>query len=158
MIPNSTAGPVMPTSTPPSAMPPIRPAELSTEPSASAEPSADGGTSAEPKRPSAGPSNELITPEASATAKISAWPPCAIRTRASSARTAWLAISSGRAGRRSASAPPQVPSTSTGSAWSMTTRPMVAAEPVSERISQFSPSTCIQVPAVDTRSAAAQSR
>ena len=64
---NSVTGPVMPIRTPPSAMPPIRPAELSTEPSARAEASASRGTSDEPKRPSTGPSKELITPEASAT-------------------------------------------------------------------------------------------
>ncbi|PSK62804.1 hypothetical protein B0E53_05285 [Micromonospora sp. MH33] len=77
---------------------------------------------------------------------------------ASNAWAAWAPISSGLAGTRSASAPPQTLSTSVGRAWSRTVNPIVVADPVSASTNQLTPRTCIQVPITDTNPAAAQIR
>ena len=72
------------------------------------------------QRPIAGPSIAETAPPARETAKISGRPPAPVRATAASpaasaACATWAAISSGRAGSRSASAPPQTLSSSVGS-------------------------------------------
>ena len=77
---------------------------------------------------------------------------------ASAACASWETITTGRLGSRSASAPPHMPSSSVGSACITRLSPTLAAEPVRVSTSQLTPSTCIQVPVMETRSAPAQRR
>ncbi|RAO52830.1 hypothetical protein PSN01_04029 [Micromonospora saelicesensis] len=141
----------------------MRPAELVSEPSASALPNVSRSTRLAAQRPITGPSIAETAPVASEIAKINGRPPTPVRATAASpaASTAWApwaAISNGRAGSRSASTPPQTLSSSVGAAWSSTAKPMDVAEPVSFRTYQLTPRTCIQVPMTEMKPARAQIR
>jgi hypothetical protein len=110
-----------------------------------------------------GPSSAVTTPPSREIAYTAGRPPADVAAMAASAAASpacatWVPISSGRAGNRSASAPPHEVSRSTGSAWRSTAKPMRAADPVCWRTYQLTPSTCIQVPATETNPAPAQIR
>ncbi len=160
---NRGAGPTVAAATPPSAMPRIRPHELTSEPSDSALVSAPGSTIVEPNRPIAGPSTALTTPPRTEMAYTTPSPPTWLHAAAASsparpAWTSWVHSSSGRPGTRSASAPAHGLSSSTGSDCSSRATPIRPADPVACSTYQLTASDCIQVPLTDTKPAPIQIR
>jgi hypothetical protein len=141
----------------------MRPAEFTIEPSASALPRCSGATTVEPNRPMAGPSTAEITPESRTIAYTAVMPPRPLaaayaRTKDSTMCRACVTASNGRAGSRSANAPPYGERRITGRAWTMTATPIWVGEPVSVSTSQLTPSTCIPVPVTEIRLPAVSSR
>ena len=79
--------------------------------------------------------------------------PLAVSANMPSAGTAMSACVTERMRRlesRSASTPPQAPTSRMGRNWSAAVRPTAAPEPVSFRMSHVSATICIQLPATDT--------
>ncbi|GGX96174.1 hypothetical protein GCM10010510_46820 [Streptomyces anandii JCM 4720] len=156
-------GPQQPITTPASAVPPTRPAPLTTEPSAMDEGTSFGGTRSLPSRAQAGASTVAIRPVTAASTIRTGTDSRSVTTRAAvtkptSASSAWLTEAVIRRGQASTAAPPASPSNSPGAACADSDRPVAAAEPVRWRTRRFCAVSCIQVPALDTRLAADHQR
>ena len=141
----------------------MRPAELSMEPRASPLDRSSGPTTSAPNRPRAGEVSAVATPVASEIAYSGPTPDGSLSARkpsstASSSLTLCPAATTERTGSRSAITPPQGPISMVGSVCMTSPRPMLVAEPVMDRMSQFRARTCIHVPVIETKSAVAQSR
>ena len=102
-----------------------------------------------------GLSRALTVPRASTSANTihsSTEPVAASAQRASagSAIAAWVSIRMRRLGKRSASRPPNAPSTRIGANWRQAVMPTARPLPVSLSTSQVSATICIQLPLSDT--------
>lgn len=159
---NNAGSPITAASTPARLMPSTLPTALVTEFHANALPRSERGTTWLAKRPRAGPSNVPTKPAIVVSANSTGnGKPCHTVTASSKAMTRCSdsPITMMRRGdTRSAKAPAHGPHTIAGMVLNATDRPTEVAEPVRSITTQFRPSTCIQVPVTDTRSAKAHSR